>query len=165
MNNQNTGNRTAVHDQLTIADFMPDATKQLFANQWNLIGYKEVGITEMIELGYGMGNLETSVSRAFAAFQDSTPALVDGKVKISILDAQNNTILERWFESTLDLLGQFVAGTPLVPLPMKDRLPMPETKNIAQRERRIAFYIQPSADVTIVKANSKILLSITRYSL
>ena len=148
---------TAVHDQFTLADFM-SADKQLILGQWNLMGSYQVGITELIKLGYGLGNLESSVGRVRGAMLTVGDVVIKGRWKITVSDISGTTLVPRWFESTADLMNQGASD-------MTKRIPMTASGIRARRERLINLYFEPESADLINYAKSDLIMSITRYSL
>lgn len=149
-----------VHSQLTLTDIGATADKALIANQWNLLGYYEVGVTEQLQLGYDkFQGMENALGRAYCIFKAVTTGTVyNGELKATIEDAQGNTLAPLILQSTLDNLNQGASD-------MTKRMPLPECGYTANRERRIAFYIKPDASTTLDVSESKMLISATRYSL
>jgi|LGVE01.1.fsa_nt_gb hypothetical protein len=148
---------TAVHDQFSLADFM-SADKQLILGQWNLMGSYQVGITEMIKLGYALGNLESSVGRVRGALLKADDTVLKGKWKVTVSDISGTTLVPRWFESTSDLMNQGLTD-------MTKRIPMTASGIRVRRERVINLYFEPETADLVNYAKSDLLMSITRYSL
>lgn len=146
-----------VHDQLTLEDFTTEDVV-LKKDTWVEIGTYEVGVTEEIEVGYGVGDAESAVGRVYFNPQDSTPALIDGDMKIEYTDKEGTTLNNRVIQSTVDLYNSGADN-------FKNRMPLNRTFKVATRERKLRLLMKASADKTLVAANSKLLMSITRISL
>lgn len=148
-----------VHSQITTTDIGLTANKAVVANVWNSLGYMAVGVTEQIQVGYDVfTGLENANGRAFAVFKDASSVVAQGELKIVIEDAQGNTLVPLVMQSTLDNLNQGETD-------MTKRQACPESGYIAGRERRIAFYIKPTTNMTLDYTKCKMLISASRYSL
>ena len=148
-----------VHSQLTNVDIGFTANKAVTLGQWNLLGFMSVGVTEQIQLGYDkFQGLENALGRGYAIYKTAADVVLEGELKVTIEDAQGNTLAPLILQSTLDNLNQGLTD-------ITKRNPLPECGYTANRERRIAFYIKPTTSVTIDVTKSKMLMSATRYSL
>ena len=145
-----------IHDQMRIEDFMAGDVA-VTAGQWNEIGKYTVGITEKVELGWSVGNMESAIGRIYGVLKNGATVL-DGRVKFAIADQSGTVIASRVVELTTDMLNQS-------PSDMTKRLPFNETRVVATREREIIMYFKPDASGTVIKADSDLIMSITRYSL
>lgn len=150
-----------IHAQLTLDDFIT-TDRAIVAGEWTKLGYKQVGITEEIGLGYGgeMG-FDDAQGRVYSLMKDTDGNTLEGEVKFVIEDTQGNTIEALPFNMTLDYLGNGASN-------LRDRVEYSFQNLIITRERQIAMYIKPTAvgasglfDVS----ESKFAMSITRVSL
>lgn len=148
-----------VHSQITTTDIGFTANKAVTAGVWNSLGYVSVGVTEQIQPGYDIfPGLENANGRAYAVFKTAADVVIEGELKIVIEDAQGNTLVPLVMQATLDNLNQGATD-------MTKRMAFPESGFIANRERRIAFYIKPTTSVTLDYTKCKMLISASRYSL
>lgn len=159
--NGNTSYNQGIHAQLTLADFIT-ADKAIVAGEWNKLGYRQVGITEEIGLGYGgETGFDDAQGRVYALLKDTDGNTLEGEVKYVIEDTQGNTIEALPFNMTLDYLGNGAAN-------LRDRVEYAFQNLIVTRERQIALYIKPisvGAGGTFDVSASKFSMSITRVSL
>lgn len=149
-----------VHAQLGLADIGATADTTMTAGIWNRLGSYSVGITEQVELGYGdFIGLENALGRARTELKTVTSGAVwDGELKAVLEDAQGNTLVPLLMNMTLDNLNQGATD-------ITKRMPLPICGVIANRERRIVFYVKPSVTAELDVSASKMILSVTRYSL
>lgn len=151
-----------VHAQLSLADFITADVANIVAGAWNKVGYKQVGITEEIGLGFGVSiGFDDSLGRVHSILKDTDGNTLEGEVKFVIEDTQGNTILALPFNMTLDYLGNGASN-------LRDRVEYSFQDLIVTRERQIAMYIKPltiGAAATLDYSESNFSMSITRVSL
>jgi hypothetical protein len=155
------GYNQGIHAQLTLADFVT-VDKPIVAGEWNKLGYKQVGITEEIGLGYGgETGFDDAQGRVYALMKDTDGITLQGELKFVIEDTQGNTIEALPFNMTLDYLGNGASN-------LRDRVEYSFQNLIITRERQIALYIKPKSvgpNDTFDVSTSKFAMSITRVSL
>lgn len=157
----NTGYNKGVHSQLTLNDFATSDVA-LTAGQWSKVGYKQVGITEEIGLGFGsITGLDDAQGRVYGKFLDGDGNVLNGEIKYVIEDTQGNTILALPFNMALAIIRNGETS-------LRDRMDYPFQDLIITRERQIAMYLKVDtvgASGTLDVSASEFEQSITRVSL
>lgn len=137
------------------------ATVALVAGQYTPIGEYTVKADELV--GIGRGGLvaqNEAIGRLYAAFYDNsgTPvAITAGKLRIMLLSSQDMPIGSKPVFLDVDLAALTTGAS--IP---SDRFVLPFDNTMLSEDKKIQFLIKANAAVTLSKANSNVLLDITR---
>lgn len=148
-----------VPDTMTLLnDFEMAATVVCTAGVYTEIARYEVGDDEAIQFGYGMSSSYSDArGRLYAKLQDATPAQVNGEMKFTIENKNDNLLIDLGSYRT-NKLDEGVDDA-------RARYPFPKQLSGASPRRIIKIYFKADATATLVKANSSIEIDITRTNL
>ena len=130
------------------------------AGQYTEIGFYKVQADEEVGIGRGgYGSLDQAIGRLYAVLKDteSTPGtFTNGRLRIEYRSSQD-TLLACVMDVSLAALG---TGKTIP----ADRFPLPFGNVLCGKDRKIVFSVknESSSSVTLSKANSEVLMDITR---
>ncbi len=137
------------------------ATINLVAGQYTPIGEYVVKADELVGIGRGaLIALNEAIGRLYAAFYDNagTPAaIVQGKFRIMLLSSQDIPIGQKPVYLDVDLAALTTGAS--IPA---DRFVLPFDNTMLSEDKKIQFLIKVPSAVTLSKANSTVLMDITR---
>jgi hypothetical protein len=137
------------------------ATVSLVAGQYTPIGEYTVKADEAIGLGRGaFASMNEAIGRLYAAFYDSetTPGAINvGKLRIMLLSSQDMPIGSKPVFLDVDL----AALTSGASIPA-DRFVLPFDGTLLTQDKKIQFLIKSPTAKTLSRANSTVLMDITR---
>lgn len=141
----------------TKAELVKAATVSLLAGEIAKIGTYIVPIGEMITPGFGQySGQESAEGRIFIDLKDDqvVPGNINGTLRITMYTPQDRTI---------GIISEFrTEALRDNPTDRTKQVPYPETMYEITAFRKIVLEIIPDATVTLSKANSTILVDITR---
>lgn len=147
----------------TQAEVIGPATVLLKVGQYTPIGEYVVKADELVGLGRGAFVAQgEAIGRFFASFKDNagTPvAITTGKLRILLLSSQDMPIGGKPVYIDVDLMALTTGEN--IPA---DRFALPFDNTLLSKDKKYQFLIKntAAADVTLSKANSKVLLDVTR---
>lgn len=139
------------------------ATVTLTAGEFVPIGEYVVKADELVGMGKGLyGDQASSIGRLFAEFMDNsqTPAqITEGKFRIELMSSQDMPLGTKPIYIDVDLAALY-AGASIV----SDRFVFPFEGILLSQDKKFVFKIKntSSSAVTLSKANSTVLMDITR---
>lgn len=137
------------------------ATVSLVAGQFTPIGEYVVKADELVGIGRGaLVAQNEAIGRLYGEFKDSesTPGLInDGKFRIMLLSSQDMPIGSKPVYLDVDLASLSTGKT--IP---SDRFVLPFDNTMLSKDKKIQFLIKVPSAKTLSKANSTVLLDMTR---
>lgn len=137
------------------------ATVSLVAGQFTPIGEYTVKADEIVGLGRGaLVAQNEAIGRFYAAFYDNagTPvAITQGKFRIMLLSSQDMPIGSKPVYLDVDLAALTTGAS--IPA---DRFVLPFDDTLLSQDRKFQFLIKVPTATTLSKANSTVLLDVTR---
>jgi hypothetical protein len=137
------------------------ATVALVAGQYTPIGEYVVKADELVGMGRGaMIAQNEAIGRLFAAFYDNTGtpvAITTGKFRIMLLSSQDIPIGNKPVYIDVDLAA--LTSGQSIPA---DRFVLPFDNTLLSQDKKFQFLLKVPSAVTLSKANSNILLDVTR---
>lgn len=139
------------------------ATVSLVAGNYTKIGQYVVLADEMVGMGKGaFSSQNESIGRLYAAFYDNsgTPvAVTNGKFRIMTMSSQDIPIGSRPVLIDVDLAALTTGATN-----PEQRYVFPFDGTLLSKDKKFVFFIKntTSSAITLSKANSKVLMDITR---
>lgn len=148
-----------VPDTLTLLnDFTMAATVVCTAGSYVELAKYEVGDDEAIQFGYGLSaSYSDARGRLYAELNTATPTVVNGELKFTIENKNDNLLIDLGSYRT-NKLGEGETDS-------RARYPFPKQLNGAGPRRIIKVYFKADATATVTKADSKIEIDITRTNL
>lgn len=141
----------------TEADLIDSATVNVIAGQFVKLGEYQVQAGEMISTGYGeQSGQDSAQGRIFMKFQTATPTEIKGMVRLQAYSPQDRPI---------EIIGEW--RTELLNTNATDRtkqLPLPEHIVALTEDKKFVLEFKADADAALDKANSTIIMDITRYT-
>lgn len=142
-------------------DLFSSATMTCPAGQYTEIGFYKVQADEEVGIGRGgYGSLNEAIGRLFARFYDNaetTPVqFTNGRLRIEYRSSQDT-----FLACVLDVSLSALTTGETIPA---DRFPLPFGNILCGKDRKIVFSIknESASSVTLSKANSKVLMDVTR---
>lgn len=142
---------------LSAVDLIDDATVSCTAGKWEYMGAYIVQAGEQISLGFGpQASQDSAVGRLFAKFMDSASesAEVAGKIRLSVWSPQNIPI-GVFDEFDTDAINDN-------PSDRSKQMPFPDHIQDIQRDFKLVLEFKANATKTVSKANTSILMDVTR---
>lgn len=145
----------------TVNELFKAATVAVNAGEINRLGEYKIQAGEEISVGAGLlAGMDNATGRVFMDIRDnaaSPGAALSGTIRLQIYSAQNRPIeiIREW--RTEDLATTATDKT--------KQLPLPEHDVWMREDQRLVLEFIPDASGTVGKANSKILLSMTKKAL
>ena len=137
------------------------ATVALVAGQYTPIGEYVVKADELVGIGRGaLVAQNEAIGRFFAKFYDNTGtpvAITLGKLRIMLLSSQDMPIGSKPVYLDVDLAALTTGES--IPT---DRFALPFDNTMLSKDKKIQFLLKVPTAVTLAKANSKVLLDVTR---
>lgn len=143
---------------LTESDLISSATVNTIAGQFVTLGKLKIEAGELLTIGYGQkSGQDNAVGRIYMDLQNSTPAAVNGTVRLSIYSPQNRplTILGEWRSETL----RFGANDRAM------QVPLPENMNWLSEDKQLVLEFEADANGVVDKSKSNILMDTTTEAL
>lgn len=139
---------------LTQTDLISAATVTTTAGQFVKLGERKILAGETIGLGYGdASGQDNAVGRLFMDLKDSTPANVNGIVRLSIYSPQNRPLI---------VLHEFRTETLRMGSTVRDQqIPFPIGSAWASEDKKIVLEFMADASGLVNRTNTTILLDIT----
>ena len=144
---------------LNATDFNMSGTITALAGKWTKVGYYSVNPRQQVHFGSKEDDGLGSGAPVYIKLQDSTPAVLDGKIRLVVTNPQeiNTRVIveertERFYASQTDRQTALLMGL---------KVPGAKEDDMLQ----IHFYPDSSTDVTISVANSTVAIPTTVYQL
>lgn len=148
----------------TEKDVIAEDTVALIAGQYTLIGEYTVKADEAVGIGRGaLVALNEAIGRLYAKFYDnqSTPAqITQGKFRIMLVSSQDIPITGRPVYLETDLVSLTTGETT-----PSERFVLPFEDQMLQKDRKLQFFIKVDSNVTLDKADSTVIMDMTRAML
>jgi hypothetical protein len=137
------------------ANLIGTATVVCTAGQFTRLGEYKVLSGDLIALGYGdLDDQCGAVGRIYALIKDVTPAEIPGTLRLSLMSSADR-----------QLSIEFECRTEIIDSNPTDRtkmLPFEVSQTWLSLDKRFELSFNPDTTATVVKANSKVLIDITK---
>ncbi len=148
----------------TAKDVIAEDETDLIAGQYTLIGEYVVKADEAVGIGRGaLVAFNEAIGRLFAKFYDNgdTPAqITEGKFRIMLVSSQDIPITGRPVYLETDLVSLTTGETT-----PSERFVLPFEDQMLQKDRKFQFFIKVDSGVTLSKADSTVIMDMTRAML
>lgn len=143
----------------TQEDLVSGATVSVIGGQFVRTGEYDTKAGEAVCVGWGgQSGQESAQGRIFMKLMDdqATPVLINGLIRMSIYSPQDRPI---------EILGEWRTETLYTnETDRTKQISFPEHAAGATEDKKIVLEFKADASATLVKANSKIVMDITRYT-
>lgn len=140
---------------LTEDDLITSASTSCLAGEAKRLGVKEISKGEAVMFGQGkLAGQNTAVGRAYASLKNSTTQL-HGLIRLAVYSAQDRLIKIISEYRTEELLTSSTDRT--------QKMPFAEVGDYYEEGRKLVLEFIADTAVTVIKADSDILFSITQF--
>jgi len=142
---------------LTVSDLFDDDTLAVTAGKWARVGEYEVAKGEEVAIGFGQyDDQERAVGRLYAKLMDDTDPAVEeaGLLRLSVYSPADRPLKILW-EGRTNVAGASTTRS--------EQIALPENAVNVREDQKIVLEFKPDSSDTIVKADSTILIDVTKY--
>jgi len=140
---------------LTTSDLIASATVVCTAGQFTRLGEYKVLAGDLIALGFGDHDAQnTSIGRLYAIMNTAPATPTDGVIRISTMTA-NDRPYSIVFEARTEITSLSVSTR-------SEQLPMPVDTLWLSQDKRFELSFNPDTTSTITKADSIVLVDVTK---